>query len=124
MKKCMGSITNVPGCDGTNNTTPEKQAQQKPNQPKIDLAQGGAIAAVGLQNPHDIRQETDWLQERATRRSHQALVLVRLPTDLCLVYHYRPNSVWVALALEGYQVGGRDANQERHHEAAEAVSKR
>ncbi len=29
MKKCMGSIMNVPGCEGINNTTPE-------NRPKRD----------------------------------------------------------------------------------------
>ena len=44
MKKCTGSIMNVPGCDGTNNTTPEKQAQKRPDQPKIGLATLEVIA--------------------------------------------------------------------------------
>ena len=51
MKKCMGSIIYVPGCDGSNNNTSKKQAQKRPKQPKIDLTRGGGgiiMAAVRL----------------------------------------------------------------------------
>ena len=64
MKKCMGNIIYVPGCDGSNNNTSKKQAQKRPKQPKIDLTRGGGgiiMAAVRLIRIHHFwKSDQNW----------------------------------------------------------------
>ena len=55
MKKCMGSIIYVPGCDGSNNNTSKnKPKRDQTNQKLICLMGGVTIAAGGVKpSPRD-----------------------------------------------------------------------